>query len=132
MKLEPGDRFFIKKKITDSVIRTFAELSGDNNPIHLDDDAAALTPFGRRVAHGMISGALISAVLGIKIDPGKIVYLSQTMKFTAPVFVDDVITAEAEVVNVREDKPIVTLSTVCRNEDGATVVEGEATVLVLS
>ena len=131
MKLQTGDKFSITKQISDQVVRAFADLSGDDNPIHLDDEAASNTIFGRRIAHGMISGALISAVLGSRVDPGKVVYLSQTIKFIAPVFIDDEITAEAEVTAIRDDKPIVTLATVCRKPDGTAVVEGEAKVLIL-
>ena len=97
MDLKIGDKFSTTKQITDSVVRAFAELSGDYNPIHLDEEFAAKTHFGRRIAHGMISGALISAVLGYEFKERKIVYLSQTMKFTAPVFIDDTVTATATV-----------------------------------
>lgn len=131
MDLKIGEKFSAGKKITDSVVRAFAELSGDYNPIHLDEEFAAKTRFGKRIAHGMISGALISAVLGYEFKERKIVYLSQTLKFTAPVFLDDTITATATVTNIREDKPIVTLETVCANQSGETVVTGEAVVMVL-
>lgn len=131
MDLNVGDKFSTTKQITDAVVRAFAELSGDYNPIHLDDEFAAKTQFGKRIAHGMISGALISAVLGYEFKERKVVYLSQTLKFTAPVFLDDTVTATATVTNIREDKPIVTLETVCANQDGKTVVKGEAVVMIL-
>lgn len=131
MDLKIGDKFSASKQITDSVVRAFAELSGDYNPIHLDEEFAAKTRFGRRIAHGMISGALISAVLGYEFKERKIVYLSQTLKFTAPVFLDDTVTATATVANIREDKPVVTLETICTNQTGETVVKGEAVVMIL-
>ncbi|MGC2237781.1 MAG: MaoC family dehydratase [Pyrinomonadaceae bacterium] len=131
MDLQIGDKFSTSKQITDSVVRAFAELSGDFNPIHLDEEFASKTRFGRRIAHGMISGALISAVLGYEFKERKIVYLSQTLKFTAPVFLDDTVTATATVANIREDKPVVTLETVCTNQSGETVVKGEAVVMIL-
>jgi acyl dehydratase len=131
MELQIGDKFSTSKQITDAVVRAFAELSGDYNPIHLDEEFAAKTRFGRRIAHGMISGALISAVLGYEFKERKIVYLSQTLKFTAPVFLDDTVTATATVANIREDKPVVTLETVCTNQAGETVVKGEAVVMIL-
>jgi acyl dehydratase len=131
MELKIGDKFSTSKQITDEVVKKFAELSGDYNPIHLDEEFAAKTRFGRRIAHGMISGALISAVLGYEFKERKIVYLSQTLKFTAPVFLDDTVTATATVTNIREDKPIVTLETVCANQNGETVVKGEAAVMIL-
>ena len=131
MTVKIGEKFSATKQITDQVVRAFAELSGDYNPIHLDEEFAAKTRFGRRIAHGMISGALISAVLGNEFRARKIVYLSQTMKFVAPVFLDDTITASGTVSKIREDKQIVTLETVCSNQRGETVVKGEAVVMIL-
>lgn len=131
MKLKIGDKFSTTKQITDSVVRAFAEFSGDYNPIHLDEEFAKTTRFKRRIAHGMISGALISAVLGYELKDRKIVYLSQTMKFVAPVYIDDAVTVTATVTNIREDKPIVTVETVCTNQNGETVVKGEAAIMVL-
>jgi acyl dehydratase len=131
MQLKVGDKFSASKQITDAVVRAFAELSGDYNPIHLDDEFAAKTRFGKRIAHGMISGALISAVLGYELKDRKIVYLSQTLKFTAPVYIDDTVTATATVTNIREDKPVVTVETICTNQNGETVVKGEAAIMVL-
>ena len=131
MNLKIGDRFSAAKQITDAVVRAFAELSGDYNPIHLDEEYAKTTQFGQRIAHGMISGALISAVLGYEFKERKVVYLSQTMKFVAPVFIDDTVTATATVVNIREDKPIVTIETVCTNQNGAVVVTGEGKIMLL-
>ncbi len=131
MDLKVGDKFSTTKQITDAVVRAFAELSGDYNPIHLDDEFAKTTMFGKRIAHGMISGALISAVLGYEFKERKVVYLSQTMKFTAPVFIDDTVTATATVTNIREDKPIVTIECICTNQNGETVVTGEGKIMLL-
>lgn len=131
MDLKIGDQFSKTKQITDAVVRAFAELSGDYNPIHLDEEFAKTTRFGRRIAHGMISGALISAVLGNEFKERKIIYLSQTMKFIAPVFIDDTVTATGTVTNIREDKNIVTLETVCTNQNGETTLKGEAAVMIL-
>jgi len=131
MDLKIGDKFSTSKQITDEVVRAFAELSGDYNPIHLDEEFAKTTQFKKRIAHGMISGALISAVLGYEFKERRVVYLSQTLKFTAPVFLDDTVTAMATVINIREDKPIVTLETICRNQTDEIVVKGEAVVMIL-
>ena len=131
MDLKIGDKFSKQRHVTDELVRKFAEVSGDHNPIHLDEGFAKTTRFGRRIAHGMLSGAFISAVLGYEFKERKIIYLSQTMKFTAPVYLDDTVTATATVTNIREDKGIVTLETVCRNQNGETVVTGEAVVMVL-
>src|SRR5204862_5030207 len=128
MDIAIGDTFTKSRTVTDELIRAFAELSGDHNPIHLDDEFASKTRFGRRIAHGMLSGAFISAVLGFEFKERKIVYLSQTMRFTAPAFIGDTITTTATVSNIREDKGIVTLETVCTNQHGTVTVKGEAAV----
>ncbi len=130
MNIKIGESFSTSKQITDAVVRAFAELSGDFNPIHVDEVFARNTRFGRRIAHGMISGALLSAVLGYEFKERKIVYLHQTMQFVAPVFIDDTVTATATVTKIREDKPIVTLETVCTNQRGETTLTGEAVVMV--
>jgi len=131
MEIKVGDKFSTERLVTDELIRKFAEVSGDYNPIHLDEEVAAATRFGRRIAHGMLSGAFISAVLGYELTERRIVYLSQTLKFTAPVFIGDTVTTTATVTNIREDKPIVTLETICTNQNGETLVKGEAAVMVL-
>jgi 3-hydroxybutyryl-CoA dehydratase len=131
MDVKVGDAFSISRLIDDELVRSFAELSGDYNPIHLDEEFAAATRFGRRIAHGMLTGALISAVLGNEFRERKIVYLSQTMRFVAPVFINDTVTVTATIKSIREDKPIVTLETVCRNHNGETTLTGEAAVMIL-
>lgn len=131
MELKVGDKFSTERFVTDELIRKFADVSGDHNPIHLDEDVAKNTRFGRRIAHGMLSGAFISAVLGYEFSERSIVYLSQTLKFTAPVFIGDTVTATATVTKIREDKPIVTLETICMNQNGDVLVKGEAAVMIL-
>jgi 3-hydroxybutyryl-CoA dehydratase len=130
MALKIGDTAFVTKTITDDDIRTFAALTGDHNPVHLDDEFARTTRFGRRIAHGMLSAGLISAVLANKLPGTGTVYLSQTLSFVAPVYPGDTITASVRVTRVREDKPIVTLETVCTNQRDEAVLRGEAVVLV--
>lgn len=131
MDIKIGDKFSKTRVVTDELIRAFAEVSGDFNPIHLDEEFAKTTRFGRRIAHGMLSGAFISAVLGYEFEARKIVYLSQTMRFIAPVFIDDTITTTGTVTNIREEKGIVTLETVCTNQNGEMTVKGEAMVMLL-
>lgn len=131
MQLKIGDKFTTERLVTDELIRAFAEVSGDYNPIHLDEDFAKNTRFGKRIAHGMLSGAFISAVLGNEFKDLKIIYLSQTMKFTAPVFIGDIVTTTATVTNIREDKPIVTCETVCTNQNGEMLVTGESKIMIL-
>ncbi len=131
MDLKIGDTFSTSREITDELVRKFAEVSGDFNPIHLDEEFAKNTRFGRRIAHGMLSGALISAVLGNEFRERKIVYLSQTMRFTAPAFIGDTVTATGTVTKIRPERGIVTLETVCSNQNGETLVTGEAIVMIL-
>ena len=127
--LTPGDVAFRTLTISDDTIRAFAEVTGDNNPVHLDDDYAAGTRFGRRIAHGMIAAGLISATLANDLPGPGTVYLSQTLKFKLPVYPGDTVKAAVEVLSVRPDKPIVTLSTVCTNQNDEVVLAGEAVVL---
>ncbi len=130
MALQVGDSAFVTKTITDDDIRAFADLTGDYNPVHLDDEFARGTRFGRRIAHGMLSAGLISSVLANKLPGAGTVYLSQSLSFVAPVFPGDTITARVTVKKVREDRPIVTLETLCTNQHDKTVIRGEAVVLV--
>lgn len=124
-----GDNASRSLTITDETIRAFADLSGDHNPVHLDDAYAEGTRFGRRIAHGMIAASLISATLANELPGPGSVYLSQTLTFKGPVFPGDTVTATVEVQQVRPDKPIVTLSTVCTKQDGTVVLEGQAVIL---
>ena len=128
--LKTGDKISRTTLITDEMIRAFADLTGDTNPVHLDDAFAAGTRFGRRIAHGMIAAGLISATLANDLPGPGTIYLNQTLQFKAPVHPGDTITTTVEVKNVRPDKPIVTLETVCTNQEKVVVLQGEAVVLV--
>ena len=129
MKLKIGDSAEITKKIEQSDIDAFADVTGDHNPVHVDEEFAQTTRFGRRIAHGMLTASLISAVLANKLPGAGSVYLGQTVQFVAPVFPGDEITARVTVKQVREDKPIVKLETICVNQRDEVVIRGEATVL---
>jgi 3-hydroxybutyryl-CoA dehydratase len=132
MSLRVGDSAEVSRTITGDDVRAFAELTGDRNPVHLDEEYAAGTRFGRRIAHGMLGASLISAVLANELPGRGAVYLSQKLRFVAPVYPGDTVTARVEVKGVREDKPVVTLETVCRNQRGELLIEGEAVVLAPS
>jgi 3-hydroxybutyryl-CoA dehydratase len=110
-------------------IEAFAEVSGDTNPVHLDEAYAQGTTFGGRIAHGMLSAAYISAVLGTKLPGPGAIYLSQTMRFRRPVRIGDTVTARATVKDLDETRGQVTLQTVCE-VNGKAVVDGEAVVMV--
>jgi acyl dehydratase len=130
MALQVGDTASLSKTITDEDIHAFADLTTDHNPVHLDDEFAQQTRFGRRVAHGMLSASLLSAVLANQLPGRGTVYLSQTLQFVAPVFPGDTVTARVTITKIRTDKPIVTLETVCLNQNDETLIKGEAVVLL--
>ncbi len=130
MKFKLGDTASLSRKISDDDIRAFANATGDHNPLHLDEEFATRTRFGRRIAHGMLSASLISAVIANELPGEGGIYLGQTLQFIAPVFPGDTVTARVTVTSIREDKPIVKLETICTNQRDEVVVKGEATVLV--
>ena len=127
--IDVGFESSITVTVTDKMVRQFAELSGDHNPIHLDEDYASKTRFKRRIAHGMISGALISRTLVDCIGTGGI-YLSQNMKFVNPVFIDDTITITLKITAIRKEKGIATVETNVVKSTGEMVVKGEAVIMM--
>jgi 3-hydroxybutyryl-CoA dehydratase len=129
MSLTSGDTASLSKTISDQDIVGFAEVVGDNNPVHLDEEYASKTMFKKRIAHGMLCGGLISAVIGTKLPGPGTIYLSQTLKFMAPAYIGDTVTAKVTIKTIREDKGIYTLETVCFNQDNKHVIEGEAVVM---
>jgi acyl dehydratase len=112
--------------LTADHVRTFAELTGDYNPLHFDEDFAAGTRFGRLVVQGGLTTGLLHALVAMDLPGPGSVFLSQSWKFTAPVFIGDTITARAEVLSVHESKPVTRLGISVTRQDGETVLEGEA------
>jgi len=125
-----GQRDSFSKTVTEADVTTFAGLIGDFNPIHVDAEYARKSRFGRRVAHGMFTGGLISSVLGNKLPGPGAIYLSQQIEFLAPVYIGDTITATVEVSEWRPEKRIITLKTDAYNQDDKQVVTGKAVLLV--
>ena len=117
------------KEVSDADIVGFATVSGDTNPVHLEEDFARQTRFKERIAHGLLSASFISAVLGTRLPGPGCVYLSQNLKFRAPVRIGDTVTAEATITEIDWDKGKVSLETVCRVGDKV-VVDGQAQLLV--
>ena len=129
--IEMGMTRYIRKIITDRDIEQFAEISTDHNPVHLDDDYARDTIFEGRIAHGMLTAGLISAVIGEQLPGHGTIYMSQNLKFLAPVRPGDLVHAEVRVVDMVIDKRRVKLD--CRCEvNGKNVLVGEAIVLAPS
>ncbi len=130
-ELEIGMTRHLTKQVTDRDIELFAEVSTDRNPVHLDDDYARDTMFQGRIAHGMLTAGLISAVIGEQLPGHGTVYLGQSLKFLAPVRPGDVVRAEVTVLDIDHAKRRVRLATRCLI-DGKPVLSGEATVLAPS
>lgn len=130
-ELEVGMSSTYAKTITETDIVLFAGMSGDNNPVHLNHEFASATMFEGRIAHGMLSAGFISTVLGTKLPGPGCIYLSQSLKFKAPVRANDTVTAKVTILNMIPEKKFVELETVCL-VDGKPVITGEATVMVPS
>ena len=127
--LDVGMKAAFGKTITDADIVMFAGVSGDTNPVHLDEEFAAATPFGGRIAHGMLTASLISTVLGTKLPGPGCIYLSQSMRFLAPVRAGETVRAEATIKAIDRERRRVTVDTVC-TVNGKNVIEGEALLMV--
>ena len=116
--------------VTDADIVRFAEATGDDNPLHLDEAAAAKTMFKGRIAHGMLSAGFISAAIGTQLPGFGAVYVTQTLQFRRPVRIGDTITTRVQVQELFPAERRVRLATTCTNQHGKTVTDGEAVVLV--
>lgn len=127
-ELKLGQKASVQKTFTAADVTAFAGISLDVNPIHMSDGYAKNTIFGKRIVHGILTSGLISAVLANKLPGPGTIYLGQELKFTAPVYLGDDITATVEIVEIREDKKIIKLDTTCVNQDGKKVMTGLATV----
>lgn len=126
MNLRVGDTASRSLTLTADAVKAFAELTGDYNPLHFDEDFAAQTKFGRLVVQGGLTTGLLHALVAMDMPGPGTVFLSQDWKFTAPVFIDDTIVAEAEVMSVHATKPVCQLAVCVKRQDGKTVLEGEA------
>ena len=125
-EIQLGQKASMTKKITEGDVLVFAGATGDLNPVHINEEFASATVFKKRIAHGLISVSLIGATLGSELPGAGSIYVSQNIKFTAPVFLNDVITAELEVIEKDVGRNRITLKTTCKNQNGQIVVEGTA------
>ena len=128
-ELVVGQSAEYSKQVTDEDVRSFARITGDFNPVHVDEEAAAKSRFGGRIAHGMLSAGLVSAAIANELPGPGSIYLAQSMRFTAPVRLDDTITVRLTITELLSKKRV-KLSTVCQNQNGETVLDGEATILL--
>jgi len=129
-KFNVGDKATLSKAFTESEVEQFANISFDDNPVHLNQEYAENTIFGKRIVHGLLVSSLFSGLIGGKLPGHGSVYLGQNLSFKAPVFINEKVQASVEVIKIREDKPIITLRTLCVKSDGTTAIEGEAVVKV--
>ena len=128
-QLNIGEKASFTKQITESDVLRFAELTGDKNPIHLDQEYAHQTRFKQRIVHGMLTASLISVAISTHLPgPGNI-YVSQSLEFKAPVKLGNIIQAEVEVIEKIFEKNRIRLRMVCRNQDRTAAIDGEAVVL---
>ena len=125
---EIGQEKHIYREITDKLINEFAEVSTDHNPIHLDDEYASKTVFGKRIAHGMIAVSFISAVIGNDFPGNGTIYMGQNVKFIAPVFIGETLEIVVKIIAIEGNRA--TLSTEVFNREGDKKVIGEAKVLL--
>ena len=129
-RFEIGQKASFGKTITETDVVSYAGLSGDFNPIHVDRQFAQTTRFEQRIAHGLLTTSLLSGVLGMHLPGPGSVYMGQTLRFVRPVFINDTITATAEVLQYDPVKGNILLKTECRNQNGEIVLEGEAKMRV--
>ena len=128
-EIKVGDTAEFTKTITEADVVLFAGITGDFNPAHVNQVWAASTRFQGRIAHGMLSAGMVSAVLGMYLPGPGTIYLSQELRFLAPVHIGDTITARVEVQELVREKNRVRLQTICQNQNGTVVVDGTAIVL---
>lgn len=126
--LKIGDKAQFTKQIKEEEVILFAKISGDDNPIHLDEEYAKNSIFKQKIAHGFLVGSLISAVIAKDLPGNGTIYLSQNLKFLAPVFLNETITAHIEVLDFPKGNQVL-LSTICKNQDQKVVIEGTALVI---
>ncbi|MBI4713551.1 MAG: MaoC family dehydratase [Planctomycetes bacterium] len=127
--IKVGDKASFAKTISETDINDFAKITGDFNPVHIDEEFARKGLFKTRIAHGFLGAGLISTVLGTKLPGPNTIYLSQELQFKAPVKIGDTITAQCEVMEKSDKKKILKLKTNVYNQTGIAVIEGTATVL---
>ena len=128
-EMKVGDSASFTKTVSEHDVYTYAGVSGDFNPAHVNEVEAQKGMFGKRIAHGMLSAGFISTVLGTQLPGPGTIYLGQELKFTRPVRFGDTVTATCTVSEIRAVKNIVKLDTVCTNQAGEVVLQGMATVM---
>ncbi len=127
-KLQKGQTATFSKTISEGDIYQFAGITGDLNPVHVDETYAASTRFGKRIAHGMLTSAFICTVLGTKLPGVGTIHVSQTLEFKRPVYIGDTVTVILEVTDINYEKKLITISCLIHNQAGEPVVTGTSIV----
>jgi 3-hydroxybutyryl-CoA dehydratase len=127
-EIQVGDSAVMTTELAEDKVIGFARISGDDNPVHFDEVYAKSSVFGKRIVHGMLVASQFSEILGTVLPGYGCIYMSQDLKFLAPVYIGDKVIAECIVTEVNKARRKVTLSTVCTKEDGTLVIEGTAIV----
>lgn len=132
MKLAVGQRARRSKTVTARDVELYAEITGDRNPLHFDADFAGRTRFGRLVAQGGITSGMLNALVAMDLPGPGTVFMSQSLRYLAPTYLGDTLTAEVEVLAVKPDKPVCQLKATITNQDGTVVLEGECWTYTLT
>lgn len=132
MKFEVGQRARRSQTVTARHVELYAEITGDRNPLHFDADFAGRTRFGRLVAQGGITSGMLNALVAMDLPGPGTVFMSQSLRYLAPTYLGDTLTAEVEVLAVKPDKPVCQLKATITNQDGAVVLEGECWTYTLT
>lgn len=130
-ELYVGQTASLSRHFTTQEVELFSNLCMDKNPVHLDEEYARNSIFGNRIVYGFLTASLISGIIGTILPGNGSIYLNQNMNFRKPVYHNELVTATCTITHIREDKPIVTLETICRNEKGEIVVDGTALIKLI-
>jgi len=126
-----GQNASLSKRFVLDDVKAFSQLSMDNNPVHLNEEYAKNSIFGDRIVYGYLTASLFSGIIGsIMPGPGAI-YLNQNLNFRKPIYHNELVTATCTITHIREDKPIITLETICKNEKGEIAIDGTAVIKLL-
>ncbi len=128
-EFQTGQKYSVRRRITARMVDGFAEITGDRNPVHMDEEFARTTRFGRRIAHGMLSVGIISAILGNDFPGPGSIYMKQDVKFFRPVYLEEEIEVEIELLEKFEEKKRLLVRTTVKNSSGEVAVDGEALLL---
>ncbi len=125
-----GQKITFSKKIDESLLNDFAKISGDFNPLHMDNEYAKKTKFGKRVCHGMLLASFFSQLVGMNLPGKNSLYFSQTLNFRNPCFIDDEITVEGEIIEKKSNIKLISIKTIIYNQEGKCLIDGVAKVIV--